>query len=318
MVQHGSTVRRSSLGAIVEPPMASVLGLPSHLAPPNEDLGPRRSLAAPFNQETKISGSMRGRHGMFTERTPLTDAEGPETDELYGIEDTAIRHGFVRKVFSILLVQLVTTVLVGGVVMKMALPISKANPALTMALMMGSLVIAIACMCIFACCPRTMQETPTNYILLGAFTLAEAVLVGFISASYTQASVLIVLATTCVVVMGLILFACQTTYDITGFLPYVLVACLALFGFGMILTLSVFFGALTTSSPVFQTMHLVYSICGVLIFSCFIVLDTQLIVGGKHSKYRFGVDDYCMAAINLYMDIVQLFLYLLQLLGERR
>eukprot|EP00435_Cladocopium_sp_Y103_P008416 s3143_g2.t1 len=151
MVQHGSTVRRSSLGAIVEPPMASVLGLPSHLAPPNEDLGPRRSLAAPFNQETKISGSMRGRHGMFTERTPLTDAEGPETDELYGIEDTAIRHGFVRKVFSILLVQLVTTVLVGGVVMKMALPISKANPALTMALMMGSLVIAIACMCIFAC-----------------------------------------------------------------------------------------------------------------------------------------------------------------------
>ena len=39
-------------------------------------------------------------------------------------------------------------------------------------------------------------------------------------------------------------------------------------------------------------------------------------VGGKHSKYRFGVDDYCMAAINLYMDIVQLFLYLLQILGH--
>ena len=45
-------------------------------------------------------------------------------------------------------------------------------------------------------------------------------------------------------------------------------------------------------------------------FSFFIVLDTQLIVpwlihdrqlpkvGGKHSKFRFGVDDYCMAAIS--------------------
>ena len=26
----------------------------------------------------------------------------------------------------------------------------------------------------------------------------------------------------------------------------------------------------------------------------YIVLDTQLIVGGKHAKYRFCIDDYCM------------------------
>jgi len=255
---------------------------------------------------------------MVSERSPLTQPEGPETEELYGIEDTAVRHGFVRKVFGILLMQLVATTVVGGVVMKMAVPISKSNPALTMAFLMGSLVISIACMCVFACCPSTMRQSPTNYLLLAAFTLAEAVLVGFVSATYTQASVLLVLATTSIVVVGLIGFACQTKYDITGYLPYLLVAVLGLFGFGFVLTLSVFFGALSTSSPVFQTMHLVYCICGVLVFSCFIVLDTQLIVGGKHSKYRFGVDDYCMAAINLYLDIIQLFLFLLELLGDRR
>eukprot|EP00913_Durusdinium_trenchii_P019281 g18123.t1 len=241
----------------------------------------------------------------ISERSPLT-GDGEEIQELYGIEDTAVRHGFVQKVFGILLVQLVTTTLVGGLVMKLALPVAKSNPALAMALMLGSLVLSIACMCIFACCPQTMRQTPTNYLLLALFTLAESVLVGFISAHYTQESVLLVLATTCIVVVSLILFACQTKYDITGYLPYVLVACMGLFGFGFILTIAAFCGM--GNSPVFQTMRLVYSMCGVLVFSCFIVLDTQLIVGGKHSKFRFGVDDYCMAAINLYMDIVQLFL----------
>ena len=28
-------------------------------------------------------------------------------------------------------------------------------------------------------------------------------------------------------------------------------------------------------------------------FEGYIVLDTQMIVGGKHAKYRFTIDDYC-------------------------
>lgn len=76
-------------------------------------------------------------------------------------------------------------------------------------------------------------------------------------------------------------------------------------------------------------------------FEGYIVLDTQMIVGGKHSRYRFTIDDYCFdrasvpsfgsdfcfaweimgtcqAAIAIYLDIVNLFLFLLQLFGERR
>ena len=30
--------------------------------------------------------------------------------------------------------------------------------------------------------------------------------------------------------------------------------------------------------------------------SGYIVLDTQMIVGGKHTKYRFCLDDYCFVA----------------------
>lgn len=253
---------------------------------------------------------------MTSERTSLI-RDDEEKFELCGIEETAVRHGFVRKVYSILGVQLVVTTLIGGIVMKLAETIAKSNPTLMLTLLVGSITTSIAMSCVFFCCPDTMRRSPTNYILLAAFTVAEAVMVGFISAQYTQESVLIVIAVTSIVVVGLTLFACQTKYDITGFLPYAYVALWAMFGFSLVLFIASMCG-LSHNSPAFQTARLVYAFFGVLIFSFFIVLDTQLIVGGKHSKFRFGVDDYCMAAINLYLDIIQLFIYLLELFGDRK
>ena len=50
----------------------------------------------------------------------------------------------------------------------------------------------------------------------------------------------------------------------------------------------------------------VFSLIGALIFSLFIVYDTNQIM--KHC----GVDDYIIAAIELYLDVINLFVYLLQ------
>lgn len=49
---------------------------------------------------------------------------------------------------------------------------------------------------------------------------------------------------------------------------------------------------------------------GLLVFSLFLVYDTQLIIGGKHREYAYGPDDYVIAALNVYMDVIQIFLYL--------
>lgn len=45
--------------------------------------------------------------------------------------------------------------------------------------------------------------------------------------------------------------------------------------------------------------------------------DTQLIIGGKHAKFQFSVDDYVFAALNLYLDIINLFLFILQIINNR-
>eukprot|EP00931_Biecheleriopsis_adriatica_P098778 TRINITY_DN7287_c0_g2_i1.p1 TRINITY_DN7287_c0_g2~~TRINITY_DN7287_c0_g2_i1.p1 ORF type:complete len:279 (+),score=52.24 TRINITY_DN7287_c0_g2_i1:67-837(+) len=250
------------------------------------------------------------------ERRPLVaDGEYEVPETLSAISSTAVRNGFIQKVYGILGTQLIVTALVGGLVMTYAKTLQRTSPGLVMTLLVLSSVASLVMMFVFICCPQTMRQTPTNYILLAVFTLAEAVVVGFVSAQYTQESVLIVLFVTCFVVLGLTLFACQTKYDFTSYLPYVLAACLVMCAFGFILMFASMFGA---SGPAFQGARLLYAFFGALLSSFFIVLDTQMIVGGKHSKFQFSVDDYCMAAINLYLDIVQLFLYLLQLFGDRR
>ena len=47
------------------------------------------------------------------------------------------------------------------------------------------------------------------------------------------------------------------------------------------------------------------------------VYDTQLIVGGSHRKIQFSEDDYVLASIILYLDVINLFLFILDLLPGR-
>ena len=61
-------------------------------------------------------------------------------------------------------------------------------------------------------------------------------------------------------------------------------------------------------------MEIMYSSVGALIFSCYLVFDIQLLMHGK--RVQLSPDDYVFAALNLYLDIVQLFLHILRLYGE--
>ena len=66
-----------------------------------------------------------------------------------------------------------------------------------------------------------------------------------------------------------------------------------------------------------QIVQIVYSSTGAVIFSFYIIYDTQLIVGGNNRRIQYSVDDYALAAINLYLDIINLFLMILDLLNGR-
>lgn len=46
----------------------------------------------------------------------------------------------------------------------------------------------------------------------------------------------------------------------------------------------------------------------------FLVVDTQMIIGGTH-KIQITEEDYVFAALTLYLDIINIFLYILQIVS---
>merc|ERR1712187_469684 len=114
---------------------------------------------------------------------------------------------------------------------------------------------------------------------------------------------------TCCVFFTLTAFAVCTDIDFTGMGAYLMVAVMSLMAFGFMMMLF----SMITGSPVDGSVRTLYAAAGVVIFSMYIVYDTQLIVGGSHKKFSFSVDDYVFAALNIYLDIINLFLFLLEL-----
>ncbi len=59
-----------------------------------------------------------------------------------------------------------------------------------------------------------------------------------------------------------------------------------------------------------------YCALGVIVFSIYIVIDTKLIIGGNR-RFQLSTDDYVVGALLLYIDIIELFMYLLLLLAKK-
>merc|ERR1711879_332182 len=167
--------------------------------------------------------------------------------------------------------------------------------------MIGSLVAVLGVGC---CCMDVARKFPTNYLFLFFVTVCQAVMVGFISAQYSTGSVVEAALLTATIFLGLTFYACTTKTDFTGCGPYLFVALLGLF---MAFILCIFIPGMQSAFAGFAA----------ILFSFYIVYDTQLIMGGKHSNVQFGVDDYVFAALILCLDIINLCIELLQIFGSR-
>lgn len=253
------------------------------------------------------------RGGSEIELEPMVPKEQARP-QLIALAEPPIRNGFIRKVYGIVSVQLIVTTILGGVIVRYGREWLHTNPQLMMSAVTVSSALSLFIACVTSCCPDLMRRSPQNYGLLAVFTVSESVLVGFACLQYTVGSVILCLGLTAGVVVGLTLYALRTKSDLTSAGPYLMCCLLVLCGTGMLLMLASAMGL--THNPMFSAVQVLYAAGGALVFSFFIVYDTQLIVGGGH-QHEFSIDDYAMAAMCLYLDIIQLFLSLLRLLGEK-
>ncbi|MEE6466616.1 hypothetical protein FKM82_007010 [Ascaphus truei] len=215
--------------------------------------------------------------------------------------EKSIRRAFIRKVYITLAIQLVITV--GLICMfifwKTLRYWVQDYPYFAYALLACTFVLVL----VLACCDKARRKVPLNFILLGLFTVFEGCMLGAISALFEVDAVMWAVGATVFVTLGLTLFALQTKWDFTNKSGSLCVALLVLLSFGLLC-------AIIRSS----WLQILYASIGTLIFGMYLVVDTQLILGGKH-RYSISPEDYIFAALNIYLDIVNLFLLLLQIFG---
>lgn len=218
-------------------------------------------------------------------------------------ENKQIRHNFIKKVYSLLSIQLVITV---AIVALFAI-----HPAIHDWAMKNrwfhtaAFVVSFVILIMITCMDKLRRKHPHNIIILFAFTIAESLMLAAVTVMFDTKIVMLAGAITTIVCLALTLFAVQTRWDFTAKSGIMLVIL-------MVATITMMIGLFFPPSKPFI---LIMSSIMAIIMGIFLVIDTQMIVGGTH-KIQMSPEEYIFAAINLYLDIINMFLYILMILGR--
>jgi len=207
-----------------------------------------------------------------------------------------IRMQFIRKVYSILTVQILLTTALSAV--------SFFSPGYKNWIQTNSWMLWVSLFGAIGFMLLTFwkrKSYPMNLAFLGAFTALEAYSISVITSFYESRIVLQALIFTLAIFAALTLFACQTKYDFTSWMPYL---------FGALWVL-IIFGFMAAFFPKTSGVELGYGIVAALIFSGYILVDTQLVMRHYH------VEEEIAASISLYLDILNLFLAILRILNSQ-
>lgn len=218
------------------------------------------------------------------------------------VKKEKVQMGFIRKVYGILTFQLVTT-------FAFAIIASNVQPlgAFMLAnswLMVLAIVLSIIALYSLVCFVQFQRTVPYNYLTLLAFTLCEAYVVSYFCLGFTTSQVYEAAFMCITLSAGLTVYAFFAKTDFTLWGGFLFLAGLVFIVGGVIL---VFFRT--------PFLMVIYDCLGLLLFGFYLIYDTQLILGTKAATY--SVDDYIMATMNIYLDIINIFLDMLSLIGKK-
>ncbi|XP_029927891.1 glutamate receptor, ionotropic, N-methyl D-aspartate-associated protein 1b (glutamate binding) [Myripristis murdjan] len=218
-------------------------------------------------------------------------------------DDKRVRQAFIRKVFLVLTVQLMVTFSFVAVFtfLEDAKKFIQAH-IWTYYLSYGIFFVVLL---VLSCCKSIRRQFPCNVTLLAVLTLCMSYMVGMIASFYDTDIVILAVGMTAAVCFTVVIFSLQTKYDFTSCRGVLFCCLIILILFGI---LCIFIRD--------RILHIVYAALGALLFTCFLAVDTQLLLGNK--ELSLSPEEYIFAALNLYTDIINIFLYILAALGRSR
>ncbi|KAK8933766.1 BI1-like protein [Platanthera zijinensis] len=228
-------------------------------------------------------------------------------------ESPELRWAFIRKIYTILSIQMLLTVANSAIVISVKpIPHFFVSSGAGLGLYLFLLIFPFLGTLFFAFFKHFdvknlliplyfyHQRHPINLILLTLFTISLSFAVG-VTCAFTKGKVILEAAIlTGVVVISLTLYtfwAAKRGHDFTFLGPILFSSVIVLLVFGLI---QVFF-------PMGRISVMIYGGLGALVFSGYIIYDTDNLIK------RYSYDEYIWAAVALYLDIINLFLSLLAL-----
>uniref|UniRef100_A0A8C6KTW5 Protein lifeguard 1-like n=1 Tax=Nothobranchius furzeri TaxID=105023 RepID=A0A8C6KTW5_NOTFU len=251
-----------------------------------------------------------------------------------GFSDAVIRKGFVRKVYLTLMIQLLFTVGIICAFLYWNTLRSWVLRTSWFSYTMMSVVLVLAIF--MSCCGSVRRRVPLNFIALGLFTLAEGLMLGSVAAYFDAEVVLWAVGATAFVSFSMSLFAMQSKWDFTLGAGFLWALCWSLISFALLCAIirSQCFGqssqwvftetdlpfmhktnkedlklsscylkihpihvsSAITSKEEIDFLYIFYSFLGTVLFSLYLLFDTQLILGGK---YEISPEEYVFATLNL-------------------
>lgn len=252
-----------------------------------------------------------------------------EKEEVKEIIDSFLtrdsRQSFIARVYGILSVQLGFTALVCLLfgtyppltnIYNLRSATGKTSPLLWVPLA-GVFASTIAWFRV-AISPKARHQSPNKWWWLTIFTFGEAISIGAISSLYQLRSVIMAMGATALATVTVSMYTiCQQNpkYDLSQW-GATLSSWTTILLVYLMLGLAQNVGWLPAGFMPFSDM--LYSVFCTFLFSLYLAYHTKLIVGGKHAKYQMNEKDYVFGAMALYVDIVNIFLHILQLIGQER
>ncbi|CAN7941994.1 unnamed protein product [Ixodes pacificus] len=156
---------------------------------------------------------------------------------------------------------------------------------------------------VMSCFESLRRSFPINFIILFAFVRPS---VASTPDRYERIEIFIAVGITAVS-LGLTRNGLSFQIDFTVYSGLAFVFVIVLFVAGLILLF-----------VKIKILHLLYACGGTLLFSFYIVIDTQLIVGGDRRTFALSPEDYIAGALTLYLDVINVFLFILQIMSVLR
>jgi FtsH-binding integral membrane protein len=212
--------------------------------------------------------------------------------------ENMLRWGFIKKVYGIIACQVLLTSVVASV-------IYLNQPIQNFVLNSPAFQLTFAILPLVGLFPLYVYQTrhPYNLMLLAAWTACLSIGVGTACTAAAPSIVLEALVITAAIVIGLTVYAFRAArkgQDFTFMGPTLLASLFALVAWSFI---QIFF-------PVGPVGETIFSLFGAVIFSGCVVFDTANLIK------NYDLDQYVWASVNLYLDILNLFLKILQMLNR--